>query len=308
MKQKILVVLGPTATGKSSLAVKLAQAFDGEVISADSRQIYRGLDIGTGKITREEMAGIPHHLLDVADPSVRFTVVDWKSFAEQSIVEIAARGKLPIVAGGTGFYISALMDQLEFPDVDIDPDEQRALEARPKEELAKELTGLDPRRAAEIDPHNRRRLARAVLVARELGHVPQLKAAKQAAYDPYFVGLSVTDAELKDRIRQRLSARIDAGMTEEAEKLHANGLSFERMDELGLEYRYLAQYLQNQITKGQMIEILGAKIWQYARRQKTWFRRDKRIHWYESDRLEMIEADVRQFLENRNGSEKKAAP
>lgn len=281
--QKIFVVLGPTASGKSDLAVQLALKHGGEVISADSRQVYRGLDIGTGKITSAEMKGVPHHLLDVADPARRFTAMDWKEMAEKAIEDIISRGKLPIVCGGTGFYISALVDGLGFPDVQADPAEQRDLEARPPEELLAELQRLDPSRAATIDPKNKRRLARAIIIARALGSVPPVSRSSPR-YDAIMIGIRLPDDELRRRIHDRLVGRIDAGMIEEARRLHAappegQGLSYERMDELGLEYRYLALLLQGKISREELVEKLSAKIWQYSRRQMTWFKKDQRIRW-----------------------------
>jgi len=160
---KILVILGPTAVGKSDLAVELAAKFNGEIISADSRQVYLGLNIGTGKITKKEMHGIPHHLLDIADPHERFTAQEWKVAAQKAIADIYARGKLPIICGGTGFYISSLIDDLGFPDVPADTDEQKELEARSVEELFDELKKLDPVRASTIDMKNKRRLSRAII-------------------------------------------------------------------------------------------------------------------------------------------------
>jgi tRNA dimethylallyltransferase len=310
-KQKLLVILGPTASGKSDLAVEIARWVDGEIISADSRQVYKGLDIGTGKITHKEMKGVPHHLLDVADPNnSRFTALDWKHAAEKAIADIAARGKLPIICGGTGFYISTLIDDLGFPEVPADPVEQAQLESLSAEELFGQLKKLDSKRAATIDLKNKRRLARAIIIAKALGSVPELKTTKDTTDSPYEVlqiGTHVPDSELKERIRARLVRRIEVpnenGLTmiQEAEKLHATpplglGLSFERMDELGLEYRYLAEFLQMKLSKEDMIEILSFKIWQYAKRQKTWWKKDARITWHYPADIENIKKEVAGFL------------
>ena len=302
MKIPLLVILGPTATGKSDLAVEVAHRIGGEIISADSRQVYKGLDIGTGKITHEEMRGIPHHCLDIADPHNRFTVMDWKKAAEEAIEKINSSGKiiaenksghkkLPIICGGTGFYISTLVDDLGFPDIENDPAEQEVLEAKDVDELFVELQKLDPRRAKDMEK-NKRRIIRAILVARKLGAVPELKMdSSDSKYETVMIGLSMSDEDLKRRIKDRVLKRLDekcaGGMIKEAEKLHAgnacigDGLSYERMEELGLEYRYLARYLQGQITREDFIEQLSTKIWQYARRQKTWFKRDNRIEWFD---------------------------
>jgi len=292
---KILVLLGPTATGKSDLAVELAHKFNGEIISADSRQVYVGLNIGTGKITAEEMKGVHHHLLDIANPRIRFGVIQWKNRAKAAIADIVSRGKLPIICGGTGFYIQTLIDNLDFPDIGVDEDGQRELENKSSDELFAELQILDSRRSAEIDPSNKRRVARAILIARQLGSVPPV-TVQESQYDALFIGLTLPDSELKKRINARLIKRIETSMIEEAQKLYSDGLSYERMEELGLEYKYIAHYLQNKISRDQLVEILTAKIWQYARRQKTWFKRNKQIHWFSPTEKEKIDSLVLSFL------------
>jgi tRNA dimethylallyltransferase len=281
-KPKLLVIVGPTASGKSDLAVELALKFDGEVVSADSRQVYKGLDIGTGKITKAEMKGVPHHCLDIADPSERFTAMQWKQAAEAAVSDVLSRGKLPIVCGGTGFYISSLIDDLGFPEVEADAEEQNRLEQKPVEELFEELKKLDPERAKTIDLKNKRRLSRSIIIARRLGSVPEISKPAEPKYDVVMIGIKPSDADLRDRINKRLKSRMDAGMLKEVEKLHSAGLSWERMDELGLEYRYLAQHLQNQITLYDAMNLLATRIWQYSKRQMTWFKRDDRIKWFAS--------------------------
>ncbi len=298
---KILVILGPTASGKSDLAVRLAEKFNGEVVSADSRQVYRGLDIGTGKITLNEMRGIRHHCLDIADPKERFTVEDWRKCAEEAIMDIHSRDKLSIVCGGTGYYISALIDGIRFPEVESDPDEQKCLELKSAEELFTELEKLDPHRAGMMtgngESGNKRRMARAILIARKLGAVPRQNAdIGSRKYDALKIGITIPDPVLKERIRVRLESRIKTGMIEEAKKLHVEGLSFERMDELGLEYRYLAQYIQGKINKEEMINVLTTKIWQYARRQKTWWKKDAWIKWFVSEKIDEVAQEVERFV------------
>lgn len=303
MKPKILVVVGPTASGKSDLAVELALRFDGEVISADSRQVYKGLDIGTGKITLAETKGVKHYGLSIADPNERYTVSQWKHLAEDAIADILHRRKLPIVCGGTGFYIDALINDTELPDIETDHETQQALELQPVESLYKELHFLDPRRAEEMKANqsymNKRRVIRALLIAQNLGHVPML--VSRAKYDPLMVGIMPADDEIQTRIVNRLSARLQGGMIEEARKLHAPGpdgysLSYARMKELGLEYRYLAEYLQNDLTLEALQSTLATKIWQYARRQKTWWRKNTSIKWIKPGESPKAEDLVRSFL------------
>ncbi|OHA26107.1 MAG: tRNA (adenosine(37)-N6)-dimethylallyltransferase MiaA [Candidatus Taylorbacteria bacterium RIFCSPHIGHO2_02_FULL_46_13] len=278
MKQKIVVVVGSTAVGKSALAVRLARTFNGEIISADSRQVYRGLNIGTGKITHHEMQGVSHHLLDVTNPKKQFSVVRYIVPAEKTIADISSRGKIPIICGGTGFYISALVDGIVLPDVPANPDLRTRLKKKTPSELFQILQKLDPRRAKEIDKYNARRIIRAIEIAEALGNVPKLSALRR--YNPLFIGITLAPQELQKRIRVRLFKRMQQDMVAEAKRLHIGGLSWKRMDELGLEYRYLALHLQGKLTRAEMLKKLNTEIWHYAKRQMTWFKRDKRIKWF----------------------------
>jgi tRNA dimethylallyltransferase len=276
VKEKVIVVCGPTATGKSDYAVTLAKKINGEIISADSRQIYKGLDIGTGKITKKEMRGVPHYMLDIADPRRQFTVSRYRKIADKTIRTIIKKGKVPIVCGGTGFYIDVLL-RLDLPEVKPNSALRRKLEKESTEKLYKVLVQKDPERAESIDRHNRVRLIRALEIIAALGKVPKIQY--ESGYDVEWIGLSCPDEVLRRRIHDRLIKRVKKGMIKEAEKLHQKGLSWKRMEDLGLEYRYLTHYLQGKLTKKQMLEQLETAIWQYARRQKTWFRKNKEINW-----------------------------
>lgn len=267
MKPTVIVILGPTASGKSAYAIELAKKYSGEVISADSRQIYKGLDIGTGKVTKEEMQGIPHHLLDIKNPDEEYSATEWKQDAETAIEDILKRKKLPIICGGTGYYIDALVYDKVFPDAPELPE----LEHLSIEELVKKLpSNLD------LDYKNKRKVIRAIELIAHYGTIPPI-IYNETKYT--FVLIGIDREDLRERIEKRFHDRMEAGMINEARLLHANGLSYERMDQLGLEYRYLAQYLKKEITKDELLKILPTKIWQYARRQRTWFRRDKNIRW-----------------------------
>lgn len=291
---KILVILGPTAVGKSDLAVELALKFDGEIVSADSRQVYRGLDIGTGKITTEEMLGVPHHLLDVADPENIFTVVNWKVLAEKAVHSILERGRLPIICGGTGQYIQAIVDNATFPNVPPNPTLRKELSSKSTEELFSILNAIDPKRAGAIDSKNPRRLVRAIEIANAIGSTPTIK--NQPLFQSLQIGLTLPTEELRQRIKIRLEKRLASGMIEEAKELHRSGLSYQRMEELGLEYRYLAKYLQNELTLDEMAAKLETEIGRYAKRQMTWFKRDKRISWFAPDQNKAIFAHVEAYL------------
>lgn len=283
MNKKVVVILGPTATGKSDLAVKLAKKINGEIISADSRQVYKGLDIGTGKITEKEMQNVPHYLLDVASPRNRFSVSKYKILAEKKIDNIIKRKKVPIICGGTGFYIDAVVNNVIFPDVEPDYTLRKTLERKTTYDLYRELYKIDRSRALHIDKNNRVRLIRAIEIAKKIGRVPKLNKQKNK-YVFIKVGLFLPKESLQKKVYKRLIKRLNDGMITEVKKLHDRGLSYKRMEELGLEYRFLALYLQGKLTKEEMIEKLNIEIRKYAKRQSTWFKRDKEIHWFDVSR------------------------
>jgi len=280
LKQKpnLIVILGPTASGKSDLAVEIAKQFNGQVISADSRQVYKGMDIGTGKITKQEMQGIKHYLLDASSPKRRFTVTQFQEKAKQAIEEITKKGKLPILCGGTGFYIQSIVDDIIIPKVKPDWKLRQKLEKQTAEQLFNQLNKLDPKRAKTIDKNNKRRLIRAIeIVLKTKKPVPKLKT--QQNFNTLIIGITRDKEELKKRIKTRLLQRLEQGMIKEVKKLHQSGVSYKRLEEFGLEYRYIAYYLQNKLKYQEMIDLLQKEIEHYAKRQMTWFKRDKTIIW-----------------------------
>lgn len=296
MKPKLIAVVGQTATGKSDCAVMIARTYQGEVISADSRQVYRGLTIGTGKITKKEMRGIPHHLLDVADPKKQYTVTAYVAEAEKVLRDIIARNKLPIIAGGTGFYIDALTSNTKLPDVPPDPELRARLAGKSAAELYTMLTWLDKNRAETIDAQNPRRLIRAIEIAKHYGSVPPLSPG-ESRYDILWIGLTLSPDVLRKKIHDRLHARMKKGMLREAQKLHQHGLSWKRMHELGLEYRFLALYLQKKITKEALYAQLETAIYHYAKRQMTWFKTHTAITWFDPGETTRILDTVHSFLQ-----------
>ncbi|MEX0930155.1 MAG: tRNA (adenosine(37)-N6)-dimethylallyltransferase MiaA [Candidatus Paceibacterota bacterium] len=298
-KPKLLVLVGPTAVGKSDLAVELALQCNGEVISADSRQVYRGLDIGTGKITEKEMRGVPHHCLDIADPDDQLSVTQYKKHSERAIGDIRSRGKFPILVGGTGFYIQAVIDDVSFPEVPPDEALRARLEQQSPEELFAELQEKDPDRANTVEPGNKRRVIRALEIIEHTGKVPP-PVQTESPYDLLEIGVHLDRDILRARIRERLEERLKAGMVEEAQRLHRDGLSYERMIRLGLEYRYLAYYLRGDVKYEEMVERLNISIGQYAKRQLSWFRRDPRIRWYQPEQREEVREEVGRFLLSGN--------
>jgi tRNA dimethylallyltransferase len=276
-KEKVIVILGPTSSGKTALSIELAQKFGGEIVSADSRQVYRGMNLGTGKATKKEMAGVRHHLLDVADPKNVFSVAEYKAAAVVAIANIVSRKKIPIICGGTGFYIDTLTKGIILPEVPPNPKLRAKLEGQDAPTLFMMLGKLDPTRAKTIDKNNPVRLVRAIEIATALGTVPKL--TQKPPYEILQIGLDMPDETLKSRISLRLKARIKSGMMREATKLHANGITWRRMRDLGLEYRAMADLLTGKIDKEEFESNLANDIWQYAKRQRTWWKRDKTIVW-----------------------------
>lgn len=286
---KIIVILGPTASGKSDLAVDLAIWLSSktisrkfgltgaEIISADSRQVYKGMNIGTGKITKKEMKGISHHLLDVADPKKKFDVARYKKLSEKSITNILAQNKIPIICGGTGFYIQAIIDNIILPDVKPDKVLRKKLEKNSLEKLLMILEKLDSCRIKSIDKKNKRRIIRAIEIATTLGNVPKIKSLPK--YQALQIGTSKSKEELQKAIEKRLIKRLGQGMVSEVKKLHASGVSWKKLIEFGLEYKYVTLHLQGKISRQEMLGQLNIAIRQYAKRQMTWFKRDDRIIW-----------------------------
>ncbi len=297
-KPRLLVICGPTATGKSDLAVWLAKKFNGEIISADSRQVYRSLDIGSGKITQEEMSGIPHHLLDIADPKDIFSVDKFKALAQKAIANIVSRNKLPIICGGTGFYIHYVIDDVSVVEVAQNESLRAELSTKTPAELFSILKTLDPDRAENIDAQNPVRLTRAIEIATTLGKVPPIST--NSPYNMLQIGVNLPDEELKTKIKTRLEKRLSGGMIEEVQRLVAGGLSWQRLNAFGLEYRYVASFLKKEISESEMKEKLLSEIWHYAKRQRTWFKKDKRIQWFSPSEKEKMEASIKFFFEELN--------
>lgn len=277
MKRQILCIAGPTASGKSSRAVEEALARKGEIISVDSRQVYRGLDIGTEKIPFEEMRGVPHHLIDIRDAREAYSAGDFVSDATRLIEEITARRKLPILVGGTHFYFDALLNGLP-TGVDVNPALRAKLEQLSTVRLFARIREQDPRRADELDPQNRRRLIRALEIIETKGEVPA-RTASAPAYDVEWIIIDPPREELRARIDARLAGALERGLVEEVRRVREE-VGDARLTELGLEYKIVGEFLNLEVqpplggsTSKLLLETLSAKLWQYARRQKAWLRK-----------------------------------
>ena len=282
-KQKLIVILGPTASGKSDLGVNLAKIFNGEIISADSRQVYRGLDIGSGKINKKDMQDIPHYLLDIVSPRKQFSVSEYQRLAEKVIAGILKRGKLPMLVGGSGMYIDAVLYGAPYPEVPPNKKLRTILEKKSLEDLMRILKIKDSSRAKTIDQHNKRRIIRALeIIATTKKPIPQL--IKIPRFDILMLGVDRTKKELERRIMTRLEKRLHGGMVQEVKKLLKDGISYTRLYDLGLEYRFVSEYLRDKLTKKEMVEKLFHAILQYSKRQKTWFRQYHKIIWIRTSR------------------------
>lgn len=272
---KLIVIVGTNASGKSGLGVELALRYGGEVVSADSRQVFRGLDLGSGKIAPEETRGVPHHLIDVCEPGDFFSMHDFQRLAYEAIDDIIARGRLPFLVGGTGLYVACVTEGYEMSDSPPDLEYRAHLETFETPALYRMLIEAVP--DADVEPKNRNRVMR-LLEKLHAGddHAP----GSRPRYDCLKLGVTWDRETLKERIDERLRRRLDAGMIEEVCGLIERGVSVEFLKKLGLEYRFITRYLTGEITsREEMSALLAIAIKQFAKRQMTWFRRDKDILW-----------------------------
>jgi tRNA dimethylallyltransferase len=294
MLNKLIIILGPTASGKSDLAIKLAKKFNGEIVSADSRQIYQEMDIGTAKVTKEEMAGIPHYLIDIIKPNQEFTLAQYKKLAVKIIKDIQKRNKLPFLVGGTGLYIQAIVDNLQIPEVKPDKKLRSKLEKKTNHELFEQLKKLDPQALKIIDINNKRRMIRAVEVCLKTKKpFSQQRKKGQHLFNACQIGLKLDKETLEKKIDQRAEKMFQVGLIEEAKKLAKKyNPDLPSMSSIG--YQEIIQYLDNKITLEQTKKLIKTHTNQYARRQMIWFKRDKRIKWIKN--YSQAEKLTRNFL------------
>ena len=277
--RNLVVILGTNASGKSELGIRLANRLDGEVVSADSRQVYRGLDLGSGKITPAQAGSVKHHLIDVAEVSEYFSLAKYQQAAYSAIDSISGAGKRPLLVGGTGLYISAIVEGYELVDVPPNDPLRAELEGLPLPQLVERLEKSAPDAASRIDKSNRRRIIRAIEIA-AAGRAHTATQQSSPRYHCLQLGLTWPREILAERIERRLRERLANGMIEEVAGLRSRGVSDTRLDKLGLEYRYIARYLRGELaTLDDLRRELGIAIRQFAKGQLTWFKRDRRIIW-----------------------------
>lgn len=290
MAEKILVVTGPTATGKTALSVELAKKLGGEIVSADSMQIYRGMDIGTAKVTKAEMQNIPHHMIDIADPSEDYSVSRYVEEADAAVRGILSRGRLPIVAGGTNLYIDSLIAGLDFAEKAEDAALRESLNKQYDdiggEAMLEHLRGFDPERAAKLHPADKRRIVRAVeiyiLTGETITRHDEETKKRPKRYDAVKIALTFADrAVLYDRINARVDKMVSDGLFDEVKGLLDSGLSPESTSMQAIGYKEPAAYFRGEMSKDETIELIKLSSRRYAKRQLTWLRRDDSIHWHE---------------------------
>lgn len=291
MKPKVIVIVGPTASGKSDCAIELAKRIDGEIVSADSMQIYKEMDIGTAKVTDEEMSGVKHYMINIVNPDEDFNVAMYKKMAEEALEEIASKGKMPIVVGGTGLYINTLVNGIEFLEIDKDEEYRKELEKKVSVEgidgIYEELKSVDPEAANIIDKNNVRRVIRALEIYKVTGKTKtelDKESIKETKFDFLMYGIKTDREELYNRINKRIDYMMEQGLVSEVEELNKK-YKMSKTALQGLGYKEVIEYINGNCNYDEMIEKLKMETRRYAKRQITWFKRDERITWVPKEKM-----------------------
>ncbi|MFD1412906.1 tRNA (adenosine(37)-N6)-dimethylallyltransferase MiaA [Oceanobacillus jeddahense] len=309
MKKKVVSIVGPTAVGKTALGIAAAKRFQGEIISGDSTQVYKGMDIGTAKVTSEETEGIPHHMIDIIHPDRAFSVADFQEHVKYHIDSIHERGNLPIIVGGSGLYIQSVLFDYHFSnqrrDEEITNKLFQQIETEGSEKLYERLKQVDPEQAKKVHPNNHRRLVRALEVYEMTGLTMTAYQKEQQAespYDPFIIGLDMERSILYDRINRRVDQMIEEGLVEEVQSLIAKGYKdCQSMHAIG--YKEIVAYLDNRLSQTDAIQAVKQNSRKYAKRQLTWFRNKLDVHWYQltekeaAQQMKLILNDLAGFLQ-----------
>lgn len=310
MKQKVIAIVGPTAVGKTKLSIEVAKKFNGEIISGDSMQVYRGMDIGTAKIKIEEMQGIPHHMIDIKNPNENFSVAEFKKYVQQYIKEISARNHIPIIVGGSGLYIQSVLSDYNFSEEKRDDALTKKLEAEMEAEgiepLYNRLKQVDHVQAEKIHPNNFRRVIRALEIYENTGLTMteyQMQQQKEMPFDSMLIGLEMERSMLYERINHRIDLMVEEGLVEEVHKLISEGYSnCQSMKAIG--YKELIPYFRGEATLEESIELLKRNSRRFAKRQFTWFKNKMEVNWYNlnpltiSEKFDEILIDLAGFLKS----------
>lgn len=303
MKKPLIILTGPTAVGKTSLSIELAKALSGEIISADSMQVYRHMDVGSAKVTTEEMQGVPHHLIDVLDPEEEFNVTRFQSMAKKAMEGIYARGHVPIVVGGTGFYIQALLYDIDFRENEDSPAIRRELERLGEEKgseyLHDMLREVDPESAELIHANNRKRVIRAIeyyrMTGQKISEHNQEEHEKESPYQFFYYVLTCDRKLLYERINMRVDLMLEQGLVDEVKKLREMGCRRGMVSMQGLGYKEILDYLDGACTLEEAVSVLKRDTRHFAKRQITWFKRERDVRWLE---LEQFGGDRNKVLEH----------
>ncbi|SES77388.1 tRNA dimethylallyltransferase [Oceanobacillus limi] len=311
MKNKVIAIVGPTAVGKTKLSIEIAKKFNGEIISGDSMQVYKGMDIGTAKITEQEMQGIPHHLIDIKEPEESFSVADFQQYVEAYVDEIAARQKLPILVGGSGLYIQAALFNYNFSHKKRNDVVTKRLEEELQREgntaLYNRLKEVDPKQASKIHPNNYRRVIRALEIVETTGQTMSEYQEQQSNESPYnvaLIGLEMERSLLYERINQRVDQMVETGVVEEAKYFYEQGYeNCQSMKAIG--YKELLPYLKGETDLNHAIELLKRNSRRYAKRQYTWFKNKMDVNWYSvtpdtiNEKFRIILEELAGFLKDK---------
>lgn len=304
MPDLLIAIVGPTGVGKTALSIRLAEEFRGEIVSADSRQVYRGMDIGTAKPAEEERRRIPHHLLDLVDPGEPFTLAHYQHLAYDIIAEINRRGRVPFLVGGSGLYVRAVLEGLAIPRVPPNLERRADLERSDTLDLYQRLQKIDPLAAQKIDPHNKRRVIRALEVSESAGRpITALQTHRAPPYRILRIGLTLPRALLYDRINARVDQMLAAGLVDEVRGLMRQGYSLDTPAMSGLGYRQIASFVRGEATLEEAVRLLKRDTRRFVHHQYSWFRLDDaRIHWFDMSaaRYEDIRDSVAAFLNSES--------
>ncbi|MFV8827238.1 tRNA (adenosine(37)-N6)-dimethylallyltransferase MiaA [Alkalihalobacterium sp. APHAB7] len=307
MKEKLVVIVGPTAVGKTKMGIELAKRFNGEIISGDSMQIYKEMDIGTAKVKIEEMDGIPHHLLDIKEPTEPFSVAEFKDLVQPLIKSLNAQGKLPFIVGGTGLYINSVIQDFNFADTSTDlqfrEEMEKFVEEHGVEQLHQQLKDVDSVSYTSIHPNNYRRVIRALEVLKLTGKTLseyQQSQTQESPYDYVFIGLTMDRDVLYERINDRVDLMIEYGLIEEAKRLYDLGVR-ECQSVQAIGYKEIYEYIEGRVSKEEAIEILKRNSRRYAKRQYTWFRNKADVHWFDMTNANFNKKiiEIKHFIEGK---------
>ena len=304
-KKKVIVICGPTASGKTALSIQLAKKIDGEIVSCDSMQIYKEMNIGTAKPTLEEMQGIKHYMIDTISPEQRYSVADYKKDAKKAIREIIEKGKVPIVVGGTGLYVDSLIYEIEYPNIEFDENYRKQLEKQAEEkgleDLYKEAEKIDPEAMKKISVNDKKRIIRVLEIYHATGYNKTEQERKSREKEPEFdylvYGLNMPREKLYERINLRVDLMIEQGLIEEVENIYNKYKKFPTAMQ-GLGYKEVVEYLNGDLTKEEMIEKIKQETRRYAKRQMTWFKKNKQTIWLDTENT--VQNNLQIILEGLN--------